>query len=339
MKQLVASGGKAKLADTPEPGLGPEQTNRALVKLRYSAISPGTELGLLNNPHTPDGFALGYSAAGEVVEIGPEVATLRKGDLVACYGSPYVYHGELLSVPERLCVKLASAERLREGAFVGLGAIAIHSVRRMNLQFGETVWNVGLGLLGQLIARVCANANYRVFATDKNEQRVELAQRSGIRDAYTADDARLDERMQAYTGGCGFDAVSLNAHTKREGMLDMCLDRLAFRGVLSIVGNVPTAFDREKLFRKEADIVIARAGGPGRYDATYEEKGVDYPQGYVRWTEARNMAEYVRQLEAGLLNVSSYITHEIELERAAEGYEMLRHERGVALGVVIRYGS
>jgi len=284
----------------------------------------------------PSGFKLGYSASGEVLAVGSNVKDLKPGDLVACYGGPYVYHAEQLSVPRQLCVKLSSDKMLREAAFVGLGSVAIHSVRRLSLQFGETVWVVGLGLLGQFIAQLSNGANYRVFATDMNNSRIEAVKSYGV-EAYMANDERLAERIEAFTEGHGFDSIALVAHSTSPGIIASSMEKLAFRGKFAIVGNVPVEVPRELFFQKEADLIIARAAGPGRYDEQYEDQGIDYPKSYVRWTEGRNMAEFIRQVEAGLLDIAPLITQEYAFREAEEGYGFMKDHMSETLGVLLRY--
>jgi len=335
MKKIVVSQQKAVLAEAERPTL--DNPRRVIVKVHYSSISPGTELGLIRNPAIPDGFHLGYSASGEVVEVGSAVTKVKEGDFVACYGGPYVYHAEMLSVPEQLCVRLDGPERLREAAFVGLASVGIHSVRRMNRQFGETVWVVGLGLLGLMIAQLCEACNYNVIATDMNPDRCELARKCGVPQSYRADDPELNAIMNAVTEGAGFDAIALCAHSSNPNLIEQCMEKLAFRGTFEVVGNVPVQVSRELFFQKEADLVIARAAGPGRYDARYEDEGIDYPRSYVRWTEGRNMQEYVRLIQKGALKLRSAITHEYAIEDAPAAYEALEKNPGAALGVLIRY--
>lgn len=336
MKQIVVNQHAAVLEEVSPPELIDGNPYRVLVKVKYSSISPGTELNLIHNMDVPDGFKLGYSASGEVIEVGSSVTDLKKGDFVACYGGPYVYHAEQLSVPRQLCVKLSSEAMLRGAAFVGLSSVAIHSVRRVNMQFGETMWVVGLGLLGQLVARISKNANYRVFATDMDPERVAAARAIGI-EAYLANDEQLNTHIDRFTEGHGFDCIELVAHSSSSNIIESCMEKLAFRGKFNLVGNVPIQFPRELFFQKEADFIIARAAGPGRYDEQYEDQNIDYPKAYVRWTEGRNMAEYIRQLEEGLIDCNTLITHEYSLEEAPNAYLAMKEDVGSMLGVLLRY--
>lgn len=336
MRQIVVNQHAAVLEEAEAPVLTDTHPHRVLVKVKYSSISPGTELNLIHNMEVPAGFKLGYSASGEVIAVGAEVKDLKPGDLVACYGGPYVYHAEQLSVPRQLCVKLSSDKWLREAALVGLGSVAIHSVRRIGLQFGETVWVVGLGLLGQLIVQYCKHANYRVLATDMDPARVETARSFGV-EAYLANDERLDEHIDRFTDGHGFDGIALVAHSHSSKIIASSMEKIAFRGKFVLVGNVPIEFPRELFFQKEADFLIARAAGPGRYDEQYEDGNIDYPKSYVRWTEGRNMEEYVRQLEAGITNIASLFTQEYSIREAPQAYVAMKQDISKVLGVLLRY--
>lgn len=336
MKTIVKSGAGVALEVKPVPSVK-EHPKRVLVRVLYSSISPGTELGLIGNPNIPDGFALGYSASGVVEEVGEEVTGLVPGDCVACYGGPYVYHAEYLSVPEMLCAKLSGPESLKLTSFVGLGSVAVHSVRRLSRQFGETVWVAGLGVLGLLISQLADRANYRVFATDMKQERLRLAAECGIAEVHNASDPELADQIDRFTGKHGFDSIALCAQTSNSSIIEACMQHLAFRGTFALIGNIPIRFSRDLFFAKEADFVIARGAGPGRYDRSYEEEGHDYPQSYVRWTEGRNMEEFVRNVENGRLVMSPMVTHEIALSEATEAYASLRQDVSQALGVVIRY--
>lgn len=336
MKQIVVKQHVALLEEADAPVLTDDQPYRVLVKVKYSSISPGTELNLIHNMDVTDGFKLGYSVSGEVIAVGKKVDDLVPGDFVACYGGPYVYHAEQLSVPRQLCVRLSSDKWLREAALVGLSSVAIHSVRRLSIEFGETVWIIGLGLLGQLMAQFSKRANYRVFATDMDPARVAAVKEFGV-EAYLANDEQLAVHIDRFTEGHGFDSIALVAHSSKPNIIASSMEQLAFRGKYVLVGNVPIEFPRELFFQKEADFVIARAAGPGRYDEQYEELNIDYPKSYVRWTEGRNMAEFIRQLEEGIIQVGSLISQEYSIDDAPEAYIAMKEDISNTLGVLIRY--
>ncbi|CCQ95800.1 Oxidoreductase, zinc-binding dehydrogenase family [[Clostridium] ultunense Esp] len=314
------------------------------VKTLYSAISPGTELNLISIDTISNPFPLGYSAVGIVEEVGEQVSNIQPGDLVACYGGPYVFHGEVLSVPETLCAKLPEGISPKEAAFVGMGAVAIHGIRKADLQFGESVLILGLGILGQISYQVSVQASYQVIGTDLRTERCELARESSREpNGYVVDlkgdgEEKLTKMIEQLTGGEGVDAVIITAHSLQKSLVNDALKWLRFRGKIVIVGNVKIEFDREPFFQKEADLLIARAAGPGRYDVNYERNAVDYPFGYIRWTEGRNMREYVRLLHERKISLSHLITNEYPFDRAPEVYPLIKSNPN-ALGVLFQYTS
>jgi len=303
-----------------------------LVKTTYSGISNGTERLLLSERHeTP--ISLGYSACGTVVEAGAEADHVSPGDLVAVYGAPYVRHAEYVLVPRHLVARVPAGVDPKEAAFVGLGAIAIHALRQARLQFGERVAIVGMGILGQIMAQIANAAAYDTVAYDLQEERCEL-----FRSMCGGKAAATPEALAPLVGA-GFDAVLLAANGKNEGLIDNALDWIRDKGRVVIVGDLEMKFSREKMFRKEADILISRAGGPGRYDAGYERGGTDYPSGFVRWTEGRNMGEYLRLLETKRISVAPLVTEEVSLGELDRAFEALFSPRNSTLGTLISYGS
>ncbi len=331
MKRVeLRAGGQILVADAPDPVLEP---GRVLVETAYSLVSPGTELGLIQRKVGDIApFTLGYSAAGRVVE--STVDGFQPGDPVACYGGPYTYHGSLLSVPHNLVRRVPEGVTLREAAFAGLGTVAIHSVRRGGNQFGETVVVVGLGLLGNMVAQIAGAAGMQVVATDPVAARRDALPGATV---LTPDQSALKEAVLALTEGRGADSIQVCASGDAAPFLDQALDLVRHQGRVVIVGNFPGRFDREKQFQKEADIVIARAGGPGRYDPVYERDGVDYPAGYVRWTEGRNLGEFLRLVARGSVRVAPLITHEFTLAEAPEAYRTMQQSAAGALGVLLRH--
>ncbi|MEF3309224.1 zinc-binding alcohol dehydrogenase [Paenibacillus sp. GYB004] len=303
----------------------------------YSAISPGTEISAINRSReVEDSIVLGYSAAGIVREVGAGVEHVRPGERVACYGGPYVRHAEQIVVPRNLVVPVPDHVDLRDASFVAHGAIAIHALRQSDLRFGETAVVVGLGILGQLLCQLASAAGFRVIGFDLMEERCEQLRAGGAGTA-CVNGTELAEAIRDRSDGAGADAVFICAGGKAGGLIDQALEWLRDRGKIVIVGDVKTEFSRNKLFSKEAQVVISRAGGPGRYDAVYERGGVDYPIGYVRWTEGRNMGEYIRMLSEGRVAVGSLITSCVSVDDAAGVYEQLMLDPGSQLGVVFSY--
>lgn len=334
MKTVISLKGKIAMMESEEPSI---KANHVLIETRFSAISSGTEL-LLKKLNTENAIPLGYSAMGIVREIGEGVSQFRIGQRVACYGSPYVRHAEKLSVPKNLVVPLPDECPSEEAAFVGIGAIAIHALRQADLRFGESVVVVGLGILGQIAAQVADASGYRVIGFDLLAERCsKLSETCAGQACGREQDVR--ETIDSISSQQGADAVIICASGANTGIIDQALRWIRDRGTIVIVGDVKMDFDRELMFSKEARVLISRAGGPGRYDDSYERKGVDYPIGYVRWTEGRNMAEFIRLLEEKRISVQALISHEMNLSTLAEAYAMLGETPRDVLGVVVDYGK
>lgn len=334
MKAIIALEGRVESIELEEPV---SEENYVIVKTQYSVISPGTEI-MLKDSQSKEPIPLGYSAMGQVVEVGPGVASVKKGDRAACYGSPFVRHAEFLKVPKHLVVPLQDKIDAQEAAFVGIGAIAIHALRQANLQFGESVVVVGLGILGQIICQIAEASAIRVIGMDRISERVEKLKESGAQHVYDNEEETV-RSIQAITDHAGADAVMLCVGGSSSGLIDKALHWLRDRGKIIIVGDVPMAFNREMLFQKEAQLLISRAGGPGRYQVDYERKGIDYPIGFVRWTEGRNMAEFIRLLEENKLNIAALITHRFHLNCMKEAYELYQYAPQQVLGVILEYGT
>ncbi|MDF2725948.1 MAG: hypothetical protein K0Q59_5626 [Paenibacillus sp.] len=302
-----------------------------VVKAQYSAISTGTELMTLRGKGT---VFMGNSGVGTVVEKGAEVRHVEVGQRIACYGVPA--HAEYYSVPKLLAVPVPEHVDGAEAAFTGLGAIAIQALRQADLRFGESAAVVGLGILGQIVAQIAEAAACPVAALDINEYRCDVLRRtSNIAACPSADE--LTAAVRELTSGSGVDSVLLCAGSPTDTLIDQSIGWLRDRGKVVIVGVPNTTFTRNALFRKEAEIVISRAGGPGRYDPTYEQMGNDYPIGYVRWTEGRNTAEFIRLLADNRLRIRPLISHTFAFDQIAEAYETCINAPQSTLGVLIEY--
>ncbi|WP_214626262.1 zinc-dependent alcohol dehydrogenase [Paenibacillus agaridevorans] len=316
MKAVATQNGQILLAelDKPTPGEG-----HVLVRTEYSAISPGTEIGCVKLANAQQAV-LGYSAVGVVEALGEGVQGLNVGDRIACYGAPYVKHAEWLAVPANLTAVVPDGVDPREAAFVGLGAIAIHALRTADLRFGESAVVVGLGTLGNLIVQIARAGAYRTAGFDMNRERVEMLRSQDMRHMFGSRE-ELERGLEDAVGAGGADAVLVCASGRGEELINSSLQWIRDRGKVVIVGDVTMEFSRELMFRREAQVLISRAGGPGRYDRQYEKENRDYPYGFVRWTEGRNIGEYIRLLAEGHISMKPLITHEYSLEQAATAYD------------------
>ncbi|MEH7226068.1 zinc-binding alcohol dehydrogenase [Bacillus sp. JJ1566] len=333
MKRIVARNKKIEIIEDEIPSIE-GKPSYIIVKTLYSVISPGTELTILSNSENKQ-VHLGYSAMGEVVECGSEITDVKKGDLVACYGAPYVHHDEYLQVPKTLYAKVPESVDPKEAALGGLGAIAIHALRIANLQFGETVVIVGLGVLGQLIAKIANAAAYNVIAYDLHESRVDMIKKGNIKSFATIEE--MEEAIQIDTKAHGADAVLLCAGGKRSPLTHECLKWIRNKGKAVIVGDIEPDFPRDLMFGKEAQLLISRAGGPGRYDKVYEREAIDYPYEYIRWTEGRNLEEYIRLIKEKRIDVGPFISETVEFSEAPQEFEKLFNKESTTLTKLIHF--
>ncbi|MBN1183553.1 MAG: zinc-binding alcohol dehydrogenase, partial [Bacteroidales bacterium] len=282
---------------------GPLQTYRAVTK-KLTAYSP-----------------LGYSSAGEVIALGEGVTQYVTGDYVACAGAGYANHSEIVAVPVNLCVKLTKNSNLKNAAYNTLGAIAMQSVRQADLRLGENCAVIGLGLLGQLTCLILKASGVRVVGIDLNHAAVDTASAHCADLAMLRNTPGIEDRISDFTGGLGVDAVIIAAATDSTDPINFAGSIARKKGKVVILGAVPSAFDRDPYwYRKELELKMSCSYGPGRYDLNYEEKGIDYPPAYVRWTEKRNMEAFQQLLAEGKIEIDYLTTHEFDLVDAPKAY-------------------
>ncbi|MCI0567542.1 MAG: bi-domain-containing oxidoreductase [Acidobacteria bacterium] len=357
MKQVLLREGKVEVADVPAPALSP---GRALVATAVSVISAGTESAALNtsrrgaleravahpsplkrllevvseegaggilrrlSPSSDelDLMEVGYSAAGVVMARG-EGMSVDVGARVACAGSQFAHHAEVLSVPEHLLTTIPEGVTFEQAAFATLGAIALHGFRRSDAALGETIGIVGLGLVGLLGAQIARSAGCKVLAFDPDPSRVDLARVLGIEGARQLGESDPLEVTLASTFGQGADAVLIFAATPSDEPLALAMRLARKKGKVVVVGDVGMGVDRSLMYGKELDLRISTSYGPGRYDAAYEEGGVDYPYAYVRWTEGRNLSAFLDLVAAGQVRVDPLIEHVYPVHQAQAAYASL----------------
>ncbi|MHB8130222.1 MAG: bi-domain-containing oxidoreductase [Mobilitalea sp.] len=307
---------------------GPMQAYRAVMK-KLDAWSP-----------------LGYSCIGEVIDLASDVSGFQIGDLVAC-GGLSASHAEVVAVPVNLCVKLPPRQvgdapdedaYLKAAAYNTLGAIAMQGVRQADLRLGETCCVIGLGLLGQLTCLLLKASGVRVVGVDVNPAAAATAAAHSAGLALVRNDPGIEEKIMAFTEGIGCDAVIITAATDSLDPINFAGAIARKRGTLVVVGAVPTGFDREPHFyKKELTVRMSCSYGPGRYDPEYEEKGRDYPVGYVRWTEKRNMEAFQALIAERKIDLSFLTTHVFKLEDAPKAYDLILDKAEPFLGILIEY--
>jgi threonine dehydrogenase-like Zn-dependent dehydrogenase len=332
MKKIVAKNQAIEVILDEKPQVRPSYL---LLRTLYTVISPGTELTMLSLSENKQ-IDLGYSGVGIVEECGEGVEGYKVGDVVACYGAPYVRHSEYMLVPKTLCSKVPDHVDPKEAALGGIGAIAIHALRVANLQFGERVVVAGLGVIGQIVAQIANAAAYDVYAYDLSKERTDLLNMNMNVPVFTQMEDLSRSLASAGEYG-GADAVLLCAGGKRSILTEHSLKWIRDKGKVVIVGDIEPDFPRNDMFAKEAQILISRAGGPGRYDQSYEKNAVDYPYGFVRWTEGRNVGEFIRLVSEKKINVSPYVGEEVAVEDIKTAFESLQDKNSSTLTKVIKF--
>lgn len=372
MKQVLIRRGQIHIEKVPAPLVEP---GHILVEVAYSLISAGTEISGVTSSGKPlfkraieqpdkvmkvlelvrsqgvqktfarvrgqldGGQPTGYSCSGMVLEVGEGVHNLHVGDRVACAGAGIANHAELVLVPKNLVVKVPDTCDLRAASSVTLGAIAMQGIRRADPRLGEVVAVIGLGLLGQLTVQLLHAAGCRVIGFDLDQRRVELARQSGAECAFLSSEVNIVNEINHLTQYHGVDSVLITAATTSDTVVQQAMEIARKKGRIVVVGAVGLGLKRSPFYEKEIDFLISCSYGPGRYDSAYEEEGVDYPYAYVRWTENRNMSEYLRLVGEGKVKLDAIIEKEYPLEKAAQGYADLQNETEKPLGVVLRYSG
>lgn len=305
----------------------PDHVRRVLEKVRNEGLwnTVGQVRQKLDEP-----MPMGYCSAGVVLACGGDVQGFEPGDLVASNGG----HAEVVCVPKNLCAKVPEGVSTDHAAFSVLASIAMQGVRLSEVNLGEAALVVGLGLVGQLTVALLNAAGVRVIGVDLDPAKCELSKKMG------AAEARPDLRagdVEKLTRGLGADAVLITASTKSNGPIDLAANAVRQKGRVVLVGVVGLELDRRPFYFKEAEFVVSCSYGPGRYDANYEEKGIDYPAAYVRWTEQRNIQAVLDLMAAGSLDVSPLISHRFAIEDAKEAYDLIETGSEPYLGILLEY--
>jgi predicted dehydrogenase/threonine dehydrogenase-like Zn-dependent dehydrogenase len=370
MQQIIVRKGQVKVESVPAPNVEP---GTVLVAVNYSCISVGTELSGIKSGAKPlwkkaldqpdkvkkainmaltqglsktkdqvlnvlsTGRPTGYSLAGTVVEVGRAIHDIKPGDRVACAGAQCAHHAEVVRVPRNLVVPVPGDIGLAEASTVTLGAIAMQGVRRLNPTLGECFVVIGLGILGQLSVQLLKANGCRVIGVDLDQGRVDLACSLGLDIGLDAQIGNQVDQVNRLTGGIGADGVIVTAATPSSEPLSTAFKMCRKKARVVLVGDVGLDINRADIYAKELDFFISTSYGPGRYDEKYEEHGRDYPVSYVRWTENRNMEEYLRLLSEGRVNVKSLISATYPITDAPKAYSDLQKPGAKPLVTLLSY--
>jgi polar amino acid transport system substrate-binding protein len=364
--------GKMEISEVPVPAL---DKNLVLVRNHYSLVSAGTEgskvntarkgyigkakekpeqvkqvLETLKNEGVSSTYKkvmnkldalspLGYSTSGVISEIGCEVRGFSIGDRVACAGADIANHAELVAVPSNLVVKVPDNVDLKHAAYTTVASIALQGIRQADLRLGEICTVIGLGLIGQLTTQMLKASGVKVFGIDIDSYAVDLAKQSGSDLSFVRDDDTIEQSIIQSSYGYGVDAVIITASTSSLDPVELAGRLCRQKGKVIIVGAVPTGFSREVYYKKELELRMTMSYGPGRYNLNYEEKGLDYPIGYVRWTENRNMQAFLSLVSDNKLNLDKITTHEFPFENALDAYDLITQKTEPYCGILLRYDT
>ncbi len=334
MRRVVAKGGEAAIETMPPP---PLPAKGYLVASECSLISAGTELMAISasadgRPARP----LGYSLVGRVLACGAEAPPLPVGQRVACAGFQWAWHAEQVAVPFRMTTVVPDAVPAEAATFTTLGALALHALRQGQITIGDRAVVIGLGVVGQILAQTLLAAGAEVCALDRLDSRRRKASELGVPLVLGAAGDDTATIVRDWSAGFGADTIFL-CTAGGEGLVELACAMARDRGRIVIVGTPPINVPRDPFFARELTLTIARAYGPGRYDPVYEEEGIDYPVGYVRWTQERNRIEFLRLLARGLVRVGSLISHRFDLTDVATAYRVVGEQPESAIGVLFTY--
>ncbi len=277
----------------------------------------------------------GYSSSGTIIALGDDMTGFQVGDRVACGGGKYAVHAEYCTIPRNLLVKIPADVHFEEAAFATLGAVAMHGFRLASPQLNETVLVIGLGLLGLMAIQAALAAGCHVLGLDISQDRVKLAKDLGAEACLRTE---IESFSNTFTKNRGFDHVLICAGSKDNDSIELAGQMCRDRGNVIAIGAVGLEIPRKLYYEKEINFRVSRSYGPGRYDTEYEEKGHDYPIGFVRWTEGRNMESFIDLIACGKMNVRKLITHLIPIEEGQRAYELITGKSGESfLGVLLEY--
>lgn len=369
MKQILQDlrNGKTLIAEIPEPNC---EDGQILIKTTSSLISSGTEKMLvefgksnlvqkaMQQPEKvnqvkqkikSDGFIptlnavvtklgqplpLGYCNVGRVMKVGNEVHDFNSGDRVVSNG----HHAEVNAVGKNLCAKVPSNVSDEEASFTVIGAIALQSIRLLKPEIGETIAVIGLGLVGLITVQILRANGCKVIGLDFNKSRLDIANSFGVQTIDLNTEANPLEFVKHVTNGVGVDGVIISTASNSSKPISQAAEMCRKRGRLILVGTADLNISREEFFKKELTFQVSSSYGPGRYDKKYEEEGIDYPIGYVRWTENRNFIAVLDLISQGLIDVKKLISHRFELKDAIKAYDQVVNQND-SLGIILKYGK
>ena len=368
MKQVFLSKKGISIENVPEPVIA---NKMIVVKNLFSCISPGTEMAglksiksnilkkIYQNPSIVRNvlnvfksqgvskthnviknklgqfYEIGYSSSGIIEKVGKDIKSLSVGDFVACAGGGIASHAEKILVPENLAVKVNNPKNMDSYSTVALGAISLHSIRRLKPSLGDSCLVVGLGFIGQITIQLLRTNGVSVYGIDPNPDFLKKATNEGFENVYSSFE-KLKTKIPSSLTDQGFDGIIINASNTTEKILDNCIGKCRRKAKIVIVGDINLKFDRELAYKKEIDILMSTSYGPGRYDNNYEILGHDYPIEYVRWTLKRNMQAYIGFLDSKKVIVKNLLGGQTKIEDVCSLYDSFEKNKR-PISAVIKY--
>lgn len=350
-KQIFIDKGRLVTKDVPEATC---RAGEIVVDVLFSAFSSGTEFGelakssvslLARARNSPEKIgkaikmvketgikntinfvedsqlalqATGYSLSGIVSSVGQGITDISVGDFVACAGAQYAHHAAQVKVSRQLCSRIPAGLAPKIASTVTLGAIAMQGVRQADIRLGERVAVIGLGVIGQIASQILLAAGAKVTGLDLDERKLNLASENGVQNVLNAKSSNIPQRALELTDGHGFDKVLICASDPSSASANAAFEIARHRATVVMIGGIGLDLDRKLMYYKELNFVASMSYGPGRYERDYEEKGLDLPISYVRWTENRNMSSYLEVVHNRLLNFENLIGHTIDFNDAQE---------------------
>lgn len=333
MASLVSAGTERYVIDLARKSLlgkareRPDHVRRVLQKIRQEGLLPtfSQVMSKLDEP-----MPLGYSSAGVVIECGAGVHEFKPGDRVATAGP----HAGVISIGKNLCARIPEGVSFEQAAYTSVASIGLEGVRLAKVALGDRVLVIGLGLIGQIVVGLLKAHGCRVFGTDIDPAKLEVARSLGADNVAVGS---ASDAVKAFSNSFGVDAAIITAATESNEPIEFAADACRPKGRIVLIGVAGLHLPRAPFFQKELEFTVSSSLGPGRFDPSYEEKGIDYPIGHARWTAQRNMEAVLDTIASGSLPVERLTTHRFQIENAASAYELITSQREPFLGIVIEY--
>ncbi|MBT8399849.1 MAG: bi-domain-containing oxidoreductase [Rhodothermia bacterium] len=339
---LISAGTEKMLIDLAQKSLvGKAKARPDLVK---QVIDKARKEGVMNTYRNVRSkmdrpMPLGYSAAGTVLEVGSAVRGISPGDRVAIAGAGYANHASVNYVPSNLVARMPDGVSFDDAAYTTVASIALQGVRLAAPAVGESVAVIGLGLIGLITIQILRANGCKVIGIDIDSAKIERGKELGMDAGVVSSSEELEPLVDSLTSGHGVDYTIITASTKSNGPIEMAGEITRRKGDVVVVGAVGMDVPRNIYYHKEITLQVSMSYGPGRYDPAYEERGIDYPYDYVRWTEQRNMEAVLDLIAAGYLDVDALTTHRFDFDRALEAYELIQTGSEPFVGVLLQYGE